>query len=322
MDLSGYLCHYSRYHQLAAGPCPAHNKALKGMRASGDFLVFNGLCLRTSFCMLMFYRHATLSFALATKINMNDMEDIVILEWKFSPIDYFEENICIKRDAYIITITSGTIEAQIRPEIYDNDKSILDRLHNALNDRFIGVQMLSHKPYELSKASMYRLHPDGRKDITIFAEPCVIKMTIGEVDFIVKDKDKNVISDSKKKRIQKKIESAELVEKYRQKDAFLASLLKSYSNAVNDPDNELVHLYEIRDAVAKRFKSESNAKHALGISGTRWSRFGKLTNDEPLKQGRHRGKNPGVLRDATEEELKEVRDIARNIIEAYLESLN
>ena len=34
------------------------------MRASGDFLVFNGLCLRMSFCMLMFYRHATLSFPL------------------------------------------------------------------------------------------------------------------------------------------------------------------------------------------------------------------------------------------------------------------
>jgi len=31
--------------------------------------------------------------------------------------------------------------------------------------------------------------------------------------------------------------------------------------------------------------------------------LGKLANDRPLKQGRQRGKNPGILRDATEGEL-------------------
>ena len=252
---------------------------------------------------------------------MDNMEDIVVLEWKFSPPDYFEEPIHIKRDDYVMTISNGTVEARIRPELYDKDQSIRDRLHSSLNDRFLGVQLFSHKPYELSKASMYRLHRDGRKDVTIFPEPILITVSMGEPDIIVKDKDENVISDSRQERIQKKQELAELAEKYRQKDPFLASILHSYNEAVNDPDNELVHLYEIRDAIAKHFEGELAAKSVLGISGTQWSRLGKLANDEPLKQGRHRGKNPGVLRDATEGELREARSITRNLVEAYLDYL-
>ena len=256
---------------------------------------------------------------------MDDMEDIVVLEWKFSPSDYFEEPIHIKRDDYVMTIGSGTVEARIRPEIYDKDQSMRDRLHSALNYRFLGVQLLSHKPYELSNASMYRLHPDGHKEITIFPEPLVITMSMGVPDIIVKDKDGNVISDSRKERVEKKKELAELAEKYRQKDSVVDSILNSYNEAVNDPDNELVHLYEIRDAIAKKFGGASAAKSALGITGTQWSRLGTLASVEPLKQGRHRGKNPGALRDATEEELKEARSITLNLIESYLdylESLN
>jgi len=261
-----------------------------------------------------------LSQALAKK-NTDDMEDIIILEWKFSPPEYFEEPIYIKRNDYVMTIENGTVEARIRPEIYDKDQSMRDRLHSSLNDRFLGVQLFSHKPYELSKSSMYRLHPDGRRDITIFPEPIVVKMSIGEADFIVKDKDGNVIRNSKRERIQKKQELAELAQKYRQKDPFVASILRSNNDGVNDPDNELVHLYEIRESIAKRFGGESAAQSVLGISRKQWSRLGNLANDEPLKQGRHRGKNPGVLRDATKEELEEARAIASNLVEAYLDYL-
>jgi len=253
--------------------------------------------------------------------DMNNMEDIVVLEWKFSPPDYFEEPIHVKRDHYVMTISNGTVEARIKPELYDKDQSMRDRLHSSLNDRFLGVQLLSHKPYELSKASMYRLHPDGRKDITIFPEPMIIWVSMAEPDIIIKDKDGNVTSDSRQERIQKKQELAELVEKYRQRDPFVAVMLHSYNEAVNDRDNELGHLYDIRDATAKRFGDESAAKSVLGISGTQWSRLGKLANVEPLKQGRHRGKSPGILRDATEGELREARSIARNLIEAYLNYL-
>jgi hypothetical protein len=249
------------------------------------------------------------------------MDDVVVLEWTFSPSDYFEEAIVIERDTYTMTIDNGKVEARIDPAAYDQEHRMRDELHDALNDHFLGVQLLTHKPYELSKASMYRLHPDGRRDVTVFPEPCVSTMSVGTPDIVVKDKDGNIISDSRRDRIEKKKELAELAEKYRSQDQVLASILVSYKMAVNDPGNELVHLYEIRDALSARFGEEIAARTALAISDAKWKRLGQLANSDPLRQGRHRGRKVGELRDATESELKEARSIARNLIEAYLDYL-
>jgi hypothetical protein len=46
---------------------------------------------------------------------------------------------------------------------------------------------------------------------------------------------------------------SDLVEKYRKNNSTVSSLVKSYQASVNDPDNELVHLYEIRDALSEKF---------------------------------------------------------------------
>lgn len=246
------------------------------------------------------------------------MEDVVLLEWSFTPVDYFEDEIRIVRDKCEMVIKEGKVEARIDPSVYNREDKMRDTLHESLNDRFLGVQLLTHKPYDLSKASMCRLYPDGRKDVTIFPEPGVFTLSGGSVDFVVKDKTGNIVSDSRRDRIEKKKELAGLAEKYSSKDPLAASLLASYKAAVNDPKNELVHLYEIRDALSKSFLGETLACETLGLSASDWSRLGQLANSEPLKQGRHRGKSTGALRDATTEELKGARNIARGFVEAYL----
>lgn len=91
---------------------------------------------------------------------------------------------------------------------------------------------------------------------------------------------------------------------------------------MNDPDDELGHLYEIRDALSRKFGgSDERARSTLGISLKKWSNFGKLCNHEPLKQGRHRGEHE-TLRDATDAELSEARGTAKAMIEAYLKYLD
>ncbi len=244
--------------------------------------------------------------------------DVIILEWTFSPADYFENTINIKRDDYEMLIDHGKVEAKIRPDIYEKNPNLRDDLHRALDDRFLGVQLLSHRLYELSKASMYRLYPNGHKNVTVFVDSLVLTLSVGMPDIIVRDKNGNVVSDSRADRIEEKKKLADLVEKYCQSDLVARSLLNSHKAAVNDPDNELVHLYEIRDALSRKFNGQDAACKILNISSTQWRRLGRLANDEPLKQGRHRGKNPGTLRDATEAELSEARDIARHFVEAYL----
>ena len=93
----------------------------------------------------------------------------VILAWAFSPPDYFEEPIPIHRDDYVMTIAEGKVEARIDAAVFDRDPSIRQRLHNALNDWFLGVQLLIHKPYKLEKSTIVRVDADGRRNF--FLEP-------------------------------------------------------------------------------------------------------------------------------------------------------
>jgi hypothetical protein len=249
------------------------------------------------------------------------MNAVVVLEWKFSPRDYFEEVIEISRQDYTMTIADGQVHAKVDSVIYEVNPNMRQAVHDALNARFLGVQLLTHRAYELSRSTTTRVHPDGHRDIFIELEPARMVMSGGTVDFQITDKNGNVIADSKRDRIEKKKSLAELVTSYRATDAVLASLLESYAAAVRDPNNELVHLYEVRDALSVKFGGQNATRAALGISVPQWSRLGHLCNNEPLRQGRHRGKTGGALRDATEGELIEAHGIVRAMIEAYLQYL-
>jgi hypothetical protein len=218
-------------------------------------------------------------------------------------------------------IDNGTVEARIKPEVYNNDPEMRDKLYNSLNDRFLGTQLVSHDNYKLSDATMCFLHPDGRKDITIIGKGGVCVSGAGQIDFIEKDEKGNIIKDSKRERIDKKKQLSDLSEKYCIKDPLVKSLLNSNSMSVRDPANAFVHLYEIIEALSKHFVNGAGARKALGVSNNKWRRLRQLANDEPLRQGRHRGKSLGALRDATVKELEEARRIARSLVEGYLEYL-
>jgi hypothetical protein len=250
------------------------------------------------------------------------MDDVVVLEWTFSPPDYFEEAIRVEREGYTMVINNGKVEARIDSTAYDREHNMRDELHNILNDHFLGVQLLTHKRYELSESSMYRVHADGRREITLFVKSAEYISVVGSIDLVVKDKDGNVLSDSRRDRIEKKKELAALVEKYRKQDEFVDSMLAFYEASIHDPKNELVHLFDIWEALAKRFGDEKSVKTTLAISDSERRKLGTLANDAPLRQGRHRGKKVGELRDATETELEEARAIARKMIEAYLHYLD
>jgi hypothetical protein len=70
---------------------------------------------------------------------------------------------------------------------------------------------------------------------------------------------------------------------------------------------QFVRLYQIRDALVKRFGSERDAKEALGVTTSDWKFYGQMANDEPVVEGRHRGKSLGPLRNATTDERARMR---------------
>lgn len=245
----------------------------------------------------------------------------VQLKWKYSPDTYLEEPVSIKFKGGTLEIKDGVALTDIDPEIFHADQSLREELTKKIESRLHAVQIMTHKDFELSKSSRTDLQEDGKKHHFLEVDSCVMTMSVGSVDLIVKDKDGKIVSDTKRERLDKQSNFASLVEKHRSNDATLDHVLKSYQQSVRDPSNELVHLYEIRDALAKNFGSKKTAISALGITTDEWDEIGKLANHLPLQQGRHRGQATGSLRNAEPAELEMARKSSSNPVEKYLEFL-
>ena len=140
------------------------------------------------------------------------------------------------------------------------------KFHESLNSRFLGAQILNRKPFELSRAPMSRIHPDGRRNQYLFPESIKVTATVGTPDLIVTGSNGKVKNDSRRKRIERRRQLAELVEKHRTQSPVLGGLLNSWNSSIHEPDNELVYLYEIREALSKEFGNEKEARRILNIT--------------------------------------------------------
>jgi hypothetical protein len=218
---------------------------------------------------------------------------------------------------YLLAIADGIAVATLTnltdPIPPDLLASIEHKLHGLMSAR----QLLTHTPYTLEGPRIIQHRADGNRTVALTTGARAVLVTGGQADFIIQDSSGKIVKDSKAERIADHLAFIEVVGNALGKHPLLHKLLKSYNTAVNDPANELVHLYEIREAIGKHYRGETQARLALGITRGQWQRLGGLANDEPLKEGRHRGKHPGGLRNATPEELNEARSIARQLIEAF-----
>jgi hypothetical protein len=247
-----------------------------------------------------------------------DPADHFLLEWTYSPSDFLEAPVIITGPGYELEVEGGCAAARIEPSAYPEDESLRNELQSQLNARFQGAQVLSHRPFKLSNASLMRVYPDGRKDAWLSVVGAVVTIdTALSVDMICRDAAGNIVRDTKAERIKKTEEVMRLAAKHGTTNETAESILRSYSAAVNDPKNEFIHLYEVVDALGKQFGGKAAAKAALGVDAS-WNRLHKIANEEPFTQGRHRGKMVGKLQDAGKEVLEEARNITRDLIERYL----
>lgn len=246
-------------------------------------------------------------------------QDAVALEWTYTSDDFFEEPITLQRHDCSILIEGGRVTATVLPDEYDQEHRKRDELHELVDSYFRSVQLFTHRRFELPKPGMSRVYPDGRRDVTLFVESCTMKMTCGRVDLIVSDSDGNVVRDTKRERIDSEKALARSIARLIPTDPLVGKLLSSFGTAVADPTDELVHLYEIRDALSSHFGGAKATQDILGISKSEWDRLGRIACAEPIQQGRHRGEHLVPLRMASDSELDEARGLARRFIEAYVE---
>ena len=247
--------------------------------------------------------------------------DKTVVEWAYEPNSYFEGSVKFSEKDYDITLENGLASATLLTQQDPVPTELLQLITERLEIIFLSRQLYVHKPFILKGFSISKIGPNGSKSVKVnICDGLMVASCTFQADVITTDKDGNVIHDSRVSRIADQSRQVDSILKNIGKSELIKSLLGSYGRAVSDPSDELVHLYEIREALSKELGGEDNAVRTLGISKNKWKRLGILANVEPLEQGRHRGKHE-VRRAASQHEIREARDIARELIESYILTL-
>ena len=98
---------------------------------------------------------------------MTDSENHVqwSIEWTYSPADFLGEPQQIRQGQCELSISDGRVVVKVDPACGDPHPTLRDQLDVELRNRFIGAQLVSNKPFELSRPSVYGNKPGGGRII-------------------------------------------------------------------------------------------------------------------------------------------------------------
>jgi hypothetical protein len=239
------------------------------------------------------------------------------LEWKYQPTDFFEAAYRHADSDHTLVIEGGQAVATLSIPQDPVNEVVETRIATHLESIFLVRQLQLHRVSELERRPRVVQHVGGRTNRTLRVDSIPVVLSGGQADTITQDAAGNIIQDSKAERIAGHNTLLDTIAPKASASPVLRGLLTTYSRAIYDPSNELVYLYEIRDALAAHYGSDAKAaRAALKISKAEWRRLGELANAEPLDQGRHRGEHVG-RRNATAAELNEARGIVLGWIIAF-----
>jgi hypothetical protein len=242
----------------------------------------------------------------------NPAEETVEIQWVYTPADFFDEKIERNCERYSVEIEGGRATARMSAAFYRPGGDFQHALTEELRNYFRLWQLDMRRVFEIRGPSVRRIHPDGRTDITICVDGIVCVSEVGDINLRWTDAS-GVVHDSRREHFAAMKGKVELLLCHAS-DRKAHRILESHAASIATPGEELVYLYEIWDALMKKFKGEKNALRVLGILPETKTRFYELTCNLPLRQGRHRGRHD-TLRDATAEELDDARRIAKDMME-------
>ncbi|WP_316646732.1 hypothetical protein [Ovoidimarina sediminis] len=249
-------------------------------------------------------------------------EATTVLEWKYEPTDLFEEIIDLELLSGRVHIEQGVARGNFPTFEYERGAEFRDEAHRELEPHFFGQAIVSGKQYVLNSAQLTREYDDGRSDQYIIAETGHFKLTTfpANVDFIIRDKDGNVTSDTRADRIAEqtefRIKVADALPRFPEIRAMAASLNESFK----DESNCFVHLYEVRDRIQTVFGGAKKAISALNVMDD-WNTIGHLSNNPDNALGRHRGRGTDHKK-PDQDDLREGRDATRRLIVAYVDHVS
>lgn len=241
-----------------------------------------------------------------------------LLEWSFVPPNALIGHFPAPCSGYALTFAEGTIQARVEADQWTKESGIQERIQVELECVLFALGMMRQTVISLAEPTLIEVRSDGRR--IMYAEMHSTAIVSDHMAWRLVDANGNAVRDSLQEQRDRERALMEQV-RLRAHDHVLHKMLRAYRVSQFEGANELIHLYEITETLATRFKGEHKARRILNVSDADWSGLGRVANNEPVREGRHRGKTIGELRSATSEELNNCRRVAQALIYAYLNYL-
>jgi hypothetical protein len=241
------------------------------------------------------------------------------VSWTLLPDTLVEEQYSVTLDDYEINVSAGEIAIKLPHMPAGIPAGQLLQLRAVAEAHAAAAAISRGVGWRIEGPTIAHVADDGSRTVQLsFGVSAVL--AVGALDTLVAGADGTVVHDSRRARIDRQRELAALLFDAQMADPLCAHLVESLQRARQRADYELLHLYEIRDALSKRFGGDKKARRKLGITKGDWSFLGRLANKEPLEGSRHRGEHlvtGDPLPTPTPEQLDRARSIAVGMIEAY-----
>jgi hypothetical protein len=230
--------------------------------------------------------------------------------WEYEPKDAIEFPI----EGY--KIDRGKITYSSPIEDKDQASELAKRATSALEIHCLAIGIERDRDIKLTGPTYQIDRADGSKIVFVGAS-CSITASF-KADFQVLNQARAIIFDSKQSRQVTQSELASLLGS-RIMDFTADKMLRALRAALTDRPNELIHRREIIEALKLQFGSMDAIANQLGVAGL--GRAYGTCCDEHIRQSAHRGKATRELRDATPNELSDVRNLTTAAFISYLKQL-
>jgi hypothetical protein len=216
------------------------------------------------------------------------MNDKVVLEWAYEPINYVEEPFPIKGSDHVTrqntevpfnySICIGNGKAKISLESQDEyGGDMIEIIRGVLSRRFLAISLKTRERCKLGK--ILEIHPDGSRAFLMSTCGQCDQSRATVKDYLIRQEDGSIRLDTRTETLEEKIQRnieenielypktvaekrrlGELYQKF-QDDYILKIIMERYDKAcqTDDATGKSYSLYDIRDAIREHFQNENNA---------------------------------------------------------------
>lgn len=246
-----------------------------------------------------------------------NLAGFVQVDWVIEPPDLLGQARTVQRGGLWLQVTPEGV-ATARLDGFTDANGVHERVASAeaaLKALLLGGQLTDMVPVSLRISGITGHRVDGSLQSLSLAASLAPEAKFGRADSTSAD------IDTRQARIERKRRLSEAILRHRSVDTTLERMCASFDAAMNDPADQLVHLYEVCEAFEQRVAATASELYRANKSIC--DRMGRVCNNKELLEGRHRGKAvSSTQRSATLEELGAVRAGAAALIEAYALALD